>query len=121
MKRSHGFTLIEVLIALLIIAIAMTAVIKTTGGDIRTTQYLNQKTRAYWAASEVYNERQSGALPYPLSGVTEMGQIKILNQPLWWSLTVKPTSNGRIKKIIVDIFSDENREKLLLEWVSYAA
>jgi general secretion pathway protein I len=53
MNRSQsGFTLIEVLIALTVIAIALTALLKATGQNIENTQRIKEKTIGHWVAMQ---------------------------------------------------------------------
>jgi prepilin-type N-terminal cleavage/methylation domain-containing protein len=60
-KRSQhtqsGLTLIEVLVALAIISIALTAIIKATSENIRGTAYLQDKTIAMYVARQILNEK----------------------------------------------------------------
>ena len=60
-----GLTLIEVLIALAIVSIAMTAIIKATSQNIRSTQYLEHKTLAAWVGEEVLNKARVELLRLP--------------------------------------------------------
>lgn len=119
MKSANGFTLIEVLIALVIIAIAMTAIIKTVGNNIRTTQYLSDKTLGYWAASNVLNDHL--AIIQTVTETSDTGQIILLNKTVWWSFAIEPTNNGRIKKVIVHIYLNESKDKPIVSLVSYAS
>ena len=57
-----GFSLIEVLIAVLILAISMTALLKTTQADIRQIAQLAQKNIAIWVAENTVAELQLNLL-----------------------------------------------------------
>lgn len=48
--RGRGFTLIEVLVALAIVAIGMAAVLEAVGSSADTATYLREKTLAEWIA-----------------------------------------------------------------------
>lgn len=50
MKRAAGFSLIEVLIALAVLAISLAALIQTSTGSVRTGTWLKEQTMAHWAA-----------------------------------------------------------------------
>ncbi|HWN39433.1 MAG TPA: type II secretion system minor pseudopilin GspI [Gammaproteobacteria bacterium] len=55
-SRSSGFTLIEVLVALAVIALGLTAVIKALGDYTDATNYTRQKTLASWIATNKLTE-----------------------------------------------------------------
>ncbi|WP_152032920.1 type II secretion system minor pseudopilin GspI [Gallaecimonas mangrovi] len=58
MKRQGGFTLIEVLVAMAIFAIAAIAVINATTSNIRSLSILKDKTFADWVASNKLNDTE---------------------------------------------------------------
>lgn len=59
-RRTAGFTLIEVLVAVAILAIAMAAVVKATTENSANASYLRDKTFASWIASNKLAEMQMG-------------------------------------------------------------
>ena len=76
--KQHGFTLLEVLVALAILAIVMGALIKVTDSYAFNAGYLQQKTLAQWIA-------ENKATEYQL-----MQQFVILSSGL---LTIRPQLN----------------------------
>ncbi|WKE65919.1 type II secretion system minor pseudopilin GspI [Gallaecimonas kandeliae] len=56
--RSRGFTLIEVLVAMAIFALAAIAVINATTSNIHSLSILEQKTLADWVAANKLNDAQ---------------------------------------------------------------
>jgi general secretion pathway protein I len=64
--RARGFTLIEVLVALAIVAIGMAAVLGALNSSADTVSYLRDKTFAQWVAlNQIANLRISGQLQAP--------------------------------------------------------
>lgn len=117
-RSESGLTLIEVLIALAILSIALTAVIKSASQNIRTTLYLQNRTIATWVATDVMNSIRAGVIK-PQNDLTEEDQT--LGQHWQWKATVNPTPNPRIKKIIVDVYQQPENNKLAhLESYLYA-
>jgi general secretion pathway protein I len=104
-RKIAGLTLIEVLIALAIIAIALTAVIKATSQTIRGTTHLQTKTIAMWVGQNVLNEARLNLLP--LSTTPTSQSTLMLNQTWYWQATKESTPNKRIKKISVRVYTHE--------------
>jgi general secretion pathway protein I len=74
-----GFTLIEVLVALAIVAVGMAAVLGALSSSADTISYLRDKTFANWVAlNEIAQVRISGQLPAPgkTDGDTDFGGRK---------------------------------------------
>ena len=66
MRAARGFTLIEVLVALAIVAIGMGAVLEALTSSANTAVYLQDKTFAEWVAlNRIETVRLSGAIPAP--------------------------------------------------------
>jgi general secretion pathway protein I len=64
LHRARGFTLIEVLVALAIVAIGMAAVMGALTSSANTISYLRDKTFAQWVAlNQIANLRLSGQQP----------------------------------------------------------
>jgi general secretion pathway protein I len=64
LKAARGFTLIEVLVALAIVAIGMAAVLEVLTSSANTTVFLQDKTFAQWVAlNRVETVRLSGSVP----------------------------------------------------------
>ena len=64
MKAQRGFTLIEVLVALVIVALGMSALLGTLGSAADTASYLRDKSFAQWIGfNQLATLRLSGTLP----------------------------------------------------------
>jgi general secretion pathway protein I len=62
--KASGFTLIEVLVALAIVAIGMAAVLEAMASSANTAMYLQSKTFAEWVAlNRIETVRLSGTVP----------------------------------------------------------
>ncbi len=122
MKRAHGLTLIEVLIALAIISIAMTAIIKATGDHIRSTTYLKRKTTAYWVAQQVLTEVSLGVIKVPDDGELSAAS-DMLGKNWHWRVNKEDTGNGHIEKISVTVSDAELTDNAngIVSLVSYVS
>lgn len=106
LRKDAGMTLIEVLIALAIIGIALTAVIKATSQNIRATNYLQNKTIALWVGRNIMSEIQLGVMK--VGGPEgEHQEQTTLGQNWFWHAEVENTANARIKRIRVRVYQSE--------------
>lgn len=108
----NGLTLIEVLIALAIIAIALTAVIKATSQSIRGTRYLQDKTIALWVGQAKMSEVRVGTLTVGLGSSTKKSTVQF-GQTWYWQASLTDTPNKQIKQITVDVSQGENEPPLI--------
>jgi general secretion pathway protein I len=102
LRRPHaGFTLLEILVALAVLALTMGAVIKAVGGYTSNQAYLRDRTVATWVARNVLIEQQvKDAWPSvgELKGTTEMGGRE------WrWLATVTQTDEQELRRLDVEI------------------
>lgn len=108
--RMAGFTLIEVLVALAIIAIAMTAAIKAASTDIMGISHLQEKTMAMWVGEQAMNEARVGLIDMTSSeGVHR--ETRLLNRNWYWVLTQETTPNPRIREYIVTVYASKLDEE----------
>ncbi len=85
----HGFTLIEVLVALAIVTVGMAAVLATLTSSARTVSYLRDKTFANWVAlNQIALVRISGQLPAP--GKSD-GDVDFAGRKWHWQQEVSTT------------------------------
>ena len=95
---NKAFTLIEVMVALVILAIALLACLLTVRrveeGDIHVRQVLS----AHWVAENVLAQMQLSLLPKP-TDQAENGSAKMLNQTWQWQahMVHKNKSNMRVE------------------------
>lgn len=93
MKKQAAFTLIEVLIALFIIAIALAAAIQATNQSVRTTMRVRNTTLAHFVAMNILSEIQVGLMSSPTSDDPVKGKTKMVNEEWQWSAAVESENN----------------------------
>jgi len=110
MKRSRGFTLIEVLVALLIFGLIATAAAQVGSQYIASYERVRDKTLAAWLAENRINEiRLQSSLP-ATSGVAsdqEFGPYR------WQVITrVTTTADANIRRVEVSVgrYRDESSD-----------
>ncbi len=101
MSRARGFTLIEVLAALAIITIGMSAVLGTLGSSASTAGYLRDKTLAQWIAlNQVAETRLGGELP--MTGTTD-GTVDYAGRHWHWRQQVTDGDAPGLYRIEVSV------------------
>jgi general secretion pathway protein I len=115
MKNKAGFTLIEVLIALVILSIALTAIIKATSQNIKDTLYIQKKTIALWVGNQIINEITLGLRKPPITPDTLKDESRMFNETWSWDASLKPTPNPHIQEIDVNVYQHTQ----LIHLVSY--
>jgi general secretion pathway protein I len=100
-KITHGFTLIEVLIALAVLAIGMIAVIGTAGTTTRLAAELKQETFAHWVAmNELTTLRLATTWPNP---GTQKGEADMADQRWQWTAVVSNTADPNLLRVDIDV------------------
>ncbi len=99
--RSGGFTLIEILVALAVLAIAMSAVIAATGRYADNAAYLREKTLATWVARNRLGEFLL-APTWPDTGHSD-GDTRMGHRRWWWRAQVSQTQDPQLRRIDVEV------------------
>lgn len=105
-KSPSGFTLVEVLIALAIIAIALTALMKSIAQNVGNTQRIKQKTVSHWVALQGVAMVQSGLL-HINSGQETTQDTTLLGEHWFWRVKVSKTPQKSIQLLTVSVSSEK--------------
>ena len=112
--REKGFTLIEVLIALVIIAISLTAVVKATSSDIQNTTRITNIAMAEWVAQEAMNLLTMKIIT---PNNNETTQLTTLGERKWrWHAQFSPTKTKYLTQVRLSVYLGHS---LLLEQDNY--
>ena len=119
MGRSDGFTLIEVLVALAVLAIALAATTRAVGMMADTSFTLKQRIVAQWVAQNHLAESRARRL-WPDVGVSS-GTETQANVELGWQETISATPNLSFRRQEVRVYTVAQPEHALVQLVGYLA
>jgi len=97
----RGFTLVEVLVALAVLAIALAAVMRTMGQAVDTTTALRDRNVAMWVAENRLAEHQMRR-NWPPPDTTD-GDAEIGGEKWFWREQVSTTPEPLIRRIEITV------------------
>jgi len=97
----------EVLVALVIISISLTAIIKNTSQNIRNTQYLQTKIVTELLAQSILNEALTHLITLTPQVRNQEKDIVAFNRTYHYLVDLTDSENVHIKKIHVQISQNE--------------
>jgi len=103
-RLSHGFTLVEVMVAVVIVAVGMGAAILAVNQNVYNASYLRDKIMATWVAENRLTElRLSGTTPKveETTGDAEMGDVRWL-----WRQKVSETGVANLLRVDIQVSSE---------------
>ena len=112
--RSRGFTLIEVMVALLIVSVGLAALMITVSSTARTSGYLRDKTVAQWIAlnriSEVRLNINTGA-PGSMGAAADTGELNFANRTWHYDTRYFDTNVASMKRVVVRVYAGDAKTK----------
>ena len=111
-----GMTLIEVLVALVIIAVALSAAIRSVNAGVANTDYLKQKSFAHWVAMNSVAEQQVIVLT---GAKNEWAETELAGRN--WHINTKAivTGDKSILRVETKVYRERNDESALASIISF--
>jgi general secretion pathway protein I len=107
----RAFTLIEIMVALAIIAITLGAIIENTTASNKNAQYLRDKSIAGWVAmnqiSLVRAKRQWS------NATTKKGTVDMAGRQWIWKLDIQNTDDENVRRLSVDVYAEDDERQAL--------
>lgn len=111
-NKPCGFTLVEVLIALAILAIALAATMRATSMATVTAQTVKMKTYATWVAENRLAEITALQI-FPSVG-TQNGEALMAGITYQWTQTTNDTPNKDFRKVEMAVSLPNDAQKLIV-------
>lgn len=113
----RGFTLLEVLVALFIAAVTLTAASRATGLAVDGLNVDRERTLALWVAKNQLALAQTD----PAGTTADSGRERQANLDLDWRREVLPTANHRIRQVRVTVRRADAPDRVLVRLTGYRA
>jgi general secretion pathway protein I len=117
-RAARGFTLLEVLIGLLVLALALLALTRTAGLQVSQFAALRERTLAGWLAEDVLAETRLGS-SFPATGSSD-GTRRFGARDWRWDARVQATDVATIRRIEVRVSAASDPETVLAQLTGFA-
>lgn len=101
MRRPAGFTLIEIIVAMAVLAVAMGALISGMGRYADNAAYLREKTLALWVAHNRLTEMELQA-GFPSVGKSD-GDAEMAGIKWRWHIEVSETPDPNVHRVDIGV------------------
>ena len=109
LSPSRGFTLVEVLVALMIVAMGLAALMVAVSGTARTSGYLRDKTLAQWMALNRLSEVRLNLTKFGQN--TDAGELNFANRTWHYDTRYFDTSIATMKRVVVRVYAGDTKTK----------
>lgn len=107
--HANGFTLIEVMVALAVVAIGLMAILKAINDEVAGANLTRNKMIALWIVENKTAEIRLNPV-LPNTGINQ-GQQILFNQTWNWQTNTSNTANSKIRKVEVSVFNPDSKNK----------
>jgi general secretion pathway protein I len=108
-QRARGFTLVEVLVALMIVAVGLTALLVAVNGTARTSGFLRDKTLGQWIALNRLAEVRLNVVKFGQN--TDTGELDFGNRKWHYDTRYFDTSIASMKRVVVRVYLGDAKTK----------
>ena len=111
MRGMRGFTLLEVLVALVVVAVALGALARSAAQALDTQAALEERTFALWVADAVLADIRLDQVSAPgrFQGQRRMGERD------WsWQALIQPAPGNELIRVDVAVYSESRAEQPIL-------
>ena len=107
---ARGFTLVEVLVALMVVAIGLAALMVAVSGTARTSGYLRDKTLAQWIAMNRLTEVRLNA-NNKFAQNTDAAELDFAGRQWHYDTRYFDTSIATMKRVVVRVYKGDAKTK----------
>jgi general secretion pathway protein I len=108
-RRTRGFTLVEVLVALVVVALGLTALMVAVNGTARTSGFLRDKSLAQWIALNRLSEVRLNVTKFGQN--TDTGELDFGSRKWHYDTRYFDTSIASMKRVVVRVYLGDAKTK----------
>jgi general secretion pathway protein I len=108
-RRTRGFTLVEVLVALVVVALGLTALMVAVNGTARTSGFLRDKSLAQWIALNRLSEVRLNVAKFGQN--TDTGELDFGSRKWHYDTRYFDTSIASMKRVVVRVYLGDAKAK----------
>lgn len=108
-QRTAGFTLVEVLVALVVVALGLTALMVAVNGTARTSGFLRDKSLAQWIALNRLSEVRLNVTKFGQN--TDTGELDFGSRKWHYDTRYFDTSIASMKRVVVRVYLGDAKTK----------
>lgn len=109
MRDARGFTLVEVLVALIVVAMGLAALMVAVSSTARTSAYLRDKTLAQWIALNRLTEVRLNMNKFGQN--TDTGELVFAGRTWHYDTRYFDTSIATMKRVVVRVYEGNAKAK----------
>jgi general secretion pathway protein I len=108
-RSAGGFTLVEVLVALMVIAMGLAALMVAVSGTARTSGYLRDKTLAQWIGLNRLSEVRLNMTKFGQN--KDQGELDFAGRKWHYDTRYFDTSMATMKRVVVRVYAGDAKTK----------
>ncbi len=116
-NMQRGMTLLEVIVALAVFAVAAISITKSLGEQIANLPVLEERTLAQWVASNQMVDARLEST-FPEIGKKE-GKVELADKEWYWRKEVVKTTDDTFRLIRISVSDDSRYERIIARVSSY--
>ena len=110
-SRLRGFTLIEMMVAMAILAVGMGAIIKAAAENAANASYLRDKEVARWVATDKLAEMQ--ILSEWGDNEKKSGEVEMLKTTWYWQASIQKVQDPDLRRVDVEVRREKDASSYL--------
>ncbi len=114
---SRGFTLIEVMVALVVVALALPALLTLVMNQLDGTAMIREKTKAFWVAENQLTRLRLQLRDDLFPGFTppqsSNGEVDLAGEAWYWRIDMEDSGTPNLPRVVVSVARASEREDVI--------